>query len=102
MDLGLTGKVAIIGGASKGLGRACAQTLAEEGARITICSRTQDDLERAAAEIRDTTGTEVLVFARRPGQRAEHQRPGFGHSRPLRAVGRDGEQLGRPAAGKIG
>ena len=63
MDLGLTGKVAIIGGASKGLGRACAQTLAEEGARITICSRTQDDLERAAAEIRDTTGAEVLVFA---------------------------------------
>ena len=63
MDLGLTGKVAIIGGASKGLGRACAQTLAEEEARITICSRTQDDLERAAAEIRDTTGAEVLVFA---------------------------------------
>ena len=63
MDLELKGKVAIIGGASKGLGRACAEVLAEEGARITICSRTKDDLEKAAAEIRDTYGAEVLVFA---------------------------------------
>ena len=63
MDLELKGKVAIIGGASKGLGRACAEVLAGEGARITICSRTKDDLEAAAAEIRDTYGAEVLVFA---------------------------------------
>ena len=63
MDLELKGKVAIIGGASKGLGRACAEVLAEEGARIAICSRTKDDLEAAAAEIRDTYGAEVLVFA---------------------------------------
>src|ERR671918_2461526 len=63
MDLELKDKVAIIGGASKGLGRACADVLAEEGAKITICSRTRDDLEQAAAEIRDTTGAEVLVFA---------------------------------------
>ncbi len=63
MDLELKGKVAIIGGASKGLGRACAEVLAEEGARITICSRTREDLEMTAAEIRDTYGAEVLVFA---------------------------------------
>ena len=63
MDLELKGKVAIIGGASKGLGRACAEVLAEEGARIAICSRTKEDLEMAAAEIRDTHGAEVLVFA---------------------------------------
>ncbi len=63
MDLELKGKVAIIGGASKGLGRACAEVLAEEGARITICSRTRDDLEKTANEIRDTYGAEVLVFA---------------------------------------
>jgi 3-oxoacyl-[acyl-carrier protein] reductase len=63
MDLELKDKVAIIGGASKGLGRACAEVLAEEGAKITICSRTRDDLEQAAAEIRDITGTEVLAFA---------------------------------------
>ncbi len=63
MDLELKGKVAIIGGASKGLGRACAEVLAEEGARITICSRTREDLEMAAAEIRDIHGAEVMVFA---------------------------------------
>ncbi len=63
MDLELKGKVAIIGGASKGLGRACAEVLAEEGARIAICSRTKEVLETAAAEIRDTHGAEVLVFA---------------------------------------
>ena len=63
MDLELTNKVAIIGGASKGLGRACAQSLAEEGARITICSRTREDLELAAREIQEGTGAEVMVFA---------------------------------------
>ena len=46
MDLGLKGKVAIVGGASKGLGRACAEVLAEEGARVAVCSRTQADLEQ--------------------------------------------------------
>lgn len=63
MDLGLKGKVAIIGGASKGLGRACADVLAEEGANVVICSRTKSDLEKAAEEIRAATGSEVLAFA---------------------------------------
>ena len=61
MDLELGGKVAIVGGASKGLGRACAQVLAEEGARVAICSRSRDDLERAAKEIAGATGQEVLA-----------------------------------------
>ena len=63
MDLELKGRVAIVGGGSKGLGRACAQVLAEEGARVAICSRSKDDLEKAAQEMRDTTGAEVLAFA---------------------------------------
>jgi 3-oxoacyl-[acyl-carrier protein] reductase len=63
MDLGLKGKVAIVGGASKGLGRACAEVLAEEGARVAVCSRSQKDLDKAAQEIRDGTGAEVLSFA---------------------------------------
>ena len=63
MDLGLKDKVAIIGGASKGLGRACAQVLAEEGAKVTICSRTSADPEKAADEIRSSTGAEVLTYA---------------------------------------
>ncbi|MBI3635748.1 MAG: SDR family oxidoreductase [Candidatus Rokubacteria bacterium] len=63
MDLELEGKVAIVGGASKGLGRACAQVLAAEGAKVAVCSRSQPDLEKAAQEIRDTTGGDVLAFA---------------------------------------
>src|SRR5262245_12391897 len=63
VDLGLKDKVAIIGGASKGLGRACADALAEEGARVAICSRTQADLDKAAEEIRAKTGAEVLSLA---------------------------------------
>jgi len=63
MDLMLKGKVAIVGGASKGLGRACAQVLAEEGANVAICSRSQADIEKAAQEIRNSTGVEVLAVA---------------------------------------
>ena len=61
MDLGLRGRVAIVGGGSKGLGRACADSLAQEGANLVICSRNADDLDRAAAEIRDTAGVDVLT-----------------------------------------
>jgi 3-oxoacyl-[acyl-carrier protein] reductase len=63
MDLELKGKVAIVGGASKGLGRACADALAEEGAAVVMCSRTQADLERAAKEVRDRTGADILALA---------------------------------------
>src|SRR5215470_647677 len=63
MDLELGDKVAVVGGASKGLGRACAEVLAQEGARVAMCSRSRDDLERAAKEIRDTTGRDVLTLA---------------------------------------
>src|SRR5436309_3860749 len=63
MDLELGGKVAIVGGASKGLGRACAQVLAEEGTSLALCSRSQKDLDTAAHEIRDTTRADVLAFA---------------------------------------
>jgi 3-oxoacyl-[acyl-carrier protein] reductase len=63
MDLELKGKVAVVGGASKGLGRACAEVLAEEGAKVAVCSRTQSDLDKAAQEIRDSTGADVLALA---------------------------------------
>jgi 3-oxoacyl-[acyl-carrier protein] reductase len=63
MDLELKGRVAVVGGASKGLGRACAQVLAEEGASVVVCSRSKPDLEKAAQEIRDTTRADVLAFA---------------------------------------
>jgi 3-oxoacyl-[acyl-carrier protein] reductase len=63
MDLELKNKVAIVGGASKGLGRACAEVLAEEGVKLVMCSRTQADLEQAAQEIRGSTDADVFVFA---------------------------------------
>ena len=63
MDLELKDQVAIVGGASKGLGRACAQALAEEGCKLAICSRSRPDLEKAAAEIGAATGCEVLTVA---------------------------------------
>jgi 3-oxoacyl-[acyl-carrier protein] reductase len=63
VDLMLKGKVAIVGGASKGLGRACAQALADEGVDVAICSRSQADIETAAQEIRQSTGVGVLAFA---------------------------------------
>ena len=55
-DLGLGGKVAIITGGSEGLGRAAAQKLAAEGARVAICARRPDVLERAAEGIRKAGG----------------------------------------------
>jgi 3-oxoacyl-[acyl-carrier protein] reductase len=60
VDLGLSGKVAIVAASSKGLGKASALALAREGARITICARTQADLEATAEEIRDETRADVL------------------------------------------
>lgn len=52
MDLGLTGKTAIVCAASSGIGRACALTLAQEGANVVINARTASNLDAVAAEIR--------------------------------------------------
>lgn len=59
MDLHLEGKVAVVAGASKGLGFAIAKTLSTEGAKVAICARTLETLEGAAASIIGTTGGEV-------------------------------------------
>ena len=48
MDLGLKGKVAIVGGSSQGIGFAIARTLAAEGASVTLTARRAQDLEQAA------------------------------------------------------
>ena len=62
MDLGLDGKVALIGGASRGIGKAVAAGLAQEGCRIAICARGQSQLDAAASEIRAATGVDVLAI----------------------------------------
>lgn len=51
MDLGIGGKVAVVAAASQGLGKACAQALVKEGARVAILSRRQDELNKVAKEI---------------------------------------------------
>jgi 3-oxoacyl-[acyl-carrier protein] reductase len=51
MDLGVEGKVALVMGASKGIGRGVAAALAREGARVALVSRSQERLDAAAAEI---------------------------------------------------
>jgi len=61
VDLRLTGKVAIVTGSSRGIGKAIATGLAAEGCRVTLCARDADGLERTAAELR-TTGAKVLAM----------------------------------------
>lgn len=59
MDLGLNGKNALVTAASRGLGRAAAQALAGEGARVVICARSAET-ETTAQEIQSSTGQEVF------------------------------------------
>ena len=63
MDLGIKGKNAIVCAASKGLGRACAFSLARDGVDLTIMARTAGPLEETAAEIRAETGVAVTAVA---------------------------------------
>lgn len=60
MDLQVKGHVALVGAASKGLGKSAAMALAQEGARLAICARS-DVLDATAEELRSETGAEVLA-----------------------------------------
>ena len=65
MDLGLTGKVAMITGGSHGLGRQAAECLAREGCKVSICARGQEQLEATVSDFRahgyETQGTQADV-----------------------------------------
>ncbi|MBT4934973.1 MAG: SDR family oxidoreductase [Rhodospirillaceae bacterium] len=63
MDLGIAGKKALVSAASKGLGRACAMSLAAEGVELTITARTAGPLEETAEDIRKATGATVHTLA---------------------------------------
>ncbi|MFZ5512275.1 MAG: SDR family oxidoreductase [Pseudomonadota bacterium] len=63
MDLGISGKTALVCAASKGLGRACAFALAGEGVNLVIVARGAEALEATAAEIRRVTGAIVQAVA---------------------------------------
>jgi 3-oxoacyl-[acyl-carrier protein] reductase len=70
MDLQLAGRVALVNGASKGIGRALAAALAAEGAAVVISARHEAAVTRAAAQIAAASGTEVVGVA------ADVSRPG--------------------------
>jgi 3-oxoacyl-[acyl-carrier protein] reductase len=63
MDLGITGRNALVCAASKGLGKACAISLAREGARVVIIARNPDALHTTADEVRAVTGAQVVPVA---------------------------------------
>ena len=70
MDLGLKGRTALVGGASRGLGFACAMAFAQEGANVAVCSRNRAAIEAAAERIASATGVRTLPIPcdqRRPG-----------------------------------
>lgn len=63
MDLGLKGKRALVTASSKGLGRGCAEALAEAGVDLVLNARGEEALEATAAEIRDAYGVGVTAVA---------------------------------------
>ncbi len=62
MDLGLAGRVALACGSTKGLGRAVAKALAQEGARVAVNGRHEDSVERAASQLGSETAQTVVPF----------------------------------------
>ena len=63
MDLGIKGKVALVAASSKGIGKAIAFALADEGVKLSIFSRSKDEIERTASEIRTRFDVDVLASA---------------------------------------
>jgi 3-oxoacyl-[acyl-carrier protein] reductase len=63
MDLGIEGRVAVAAASSRGLGRAAADELADAGVRLVMCARGEEELERAAEEIRRKKGVPVEAVA---------------------------------------
>ena len=63
MDLKLAGKIAVVTGASRGLGLACAQSLAGEGCHVAICARGAERLAAAAEELRSGAASGASVLA---------------------------------------
>ena len=63
MQLGLNNKVAFVAASSQGLGRSVALELAQEGARVIICGRNKDTLQKTKSEIESQCNTEVLAIA---------------------------------------
>jgi 3-oxoacyl-[acyl-carrier protein] reductase len=63
MDLGIAGRKAIVCASSKGLGRGCAEALAQAGCEVVINGRNRDTVEATASELRQTTGARIVAVA---------------------------------------
>jgi 3-oxoacyl-[acyl-carrier protein] reductase len=63
MDLGLKGKVALVTGGSKGIGKAVARGLLDEGARVAICARNKAELDLTVTELTKSRGGEVFAVS---------------------------------------
>lgn len=63
MDLGLSGRTAVVTGAYVGIGRGIAEALASEGADLVVTARSEEPLQQAAKELADAHGVEVLAHA---------------------------------------
>ena len=79
MDLGLAGKTALITGGSRGIGRATALVMAEEGASVAICARGREKLDSTLDELRAVApaawGTAADVHRRVPTSRPSSPAP---------------------------
>ncbi len=73
MDLGLSGKVALVAGSSRGLGRAIAEELAAEGASLVLCARREDSLQEARSAI-EQRGARVIAVAADLSESAQVER----------------------------
>jgi 3-oxoacyl-[acyl-carrier protein] reductase len=62
LDLGIANRIALVMGASKGIGRAAAESLAREGARVAVASRARERIEQTASELAAETGGDVHPF----------------------------------------
>src|SRR2546422_1747660 len=71
MDLGLAGRVALVCGSTKGLGRAVAKALAQEGARVAVNGRHDDAVEHVAQQLASETRQTVLPFVADVGVEAQ-------------------------------
>ncbi len=100
MDLGLKGKVAMVAGASRGLGFAVAKTLASEGAIVSMASRDRDAIAKASARVQEEVGGTTIgcvagcLFGRK------HRNVASKDSRTLRWHRSTGYKLWRAATGK--
>ena len=97
MDLGLTGRKAIVCASSRGLGKACARALAEAGCEVVINGRDANTLKATAAELAQVTGAKVIAVAADVATAGRTK----GAARRLPAARHPGQQQCRPAVARF-